>query len=95
MSFFEGAGLGEGEVMMEAQYLQEVTDQTGVTSTSCLLCGKYFSYRHNAKTHVMNVHLAGAQVTCGLCDKVLKNLDSLKTHFRAQHGLAKKQAFTK
>ena len=77
------------------EYLEVVMDETGVNSTLCQLCGKYFKYGHNAKTHVINVHLAGGEVNCGLCDKVLKNKDSLKTHFRNQHGLAKNQAFTK
>ena len=47
----------------------------------------------NAKTHVESVHVTGVQVKCGICAKMFKNKESLKTHFRIKHGLAKNQAF--
>jgi hypothetical protein len=53
------------------------------------LCGKGFKIRAHVKTHVESVHVTGAQVPCEICNKMFKNNESLKTHYRVKHGQTK------
>ena len=57
------------------------------------MCGKSFKKNAHVKTHIESVH-AGEQVHCGVCQKLLKNKETLITHSRVQHRLTKDQMYS-
>ena len=67
-------------------------NEAGKKLFTCQMCGKSFKKNAHVKTHIENVH-DGAQVQCGVCNKVLKNRETLITHSRVQHGLTKDQTY--
>ena len=67
-------------------------NEAGVKIFTCQMCGKTFKQNNHVKTHIENVH-TGEQVKCSVCNKVLKNKQSLITHSSTQHGLTKDQIY--
>jgi len=67
-------------------------NEAGLKMFTCQMCGKSFKKNAHVKRHIENVH-TGAQVQCGVCNKILKNKETLFTHSRVQHGLTKDQTF--
>ena len=67
-------------------------NEAGLKMFTCKMCGKSFKKNAHVKTHIENVH-DGAQVQCGVCNKVMKNRETLITHSRVQHGLTKDQTY--
>ena len=49
-------------------------------SFECTLCGRGFP-------HIQTVHTGDQKVLCHVCNKLLKNKASLKTHLRGAHGI--------
>ena len=65
----------------------------GLKVYSCQICGKVFKKSSHVKTHIENVNTADGKVKCGISTNTFKNKESLKTHFRIIHGLAKDQIY--
>ena len=75
-----------------SSYITIGYNENGIKIFTCQICGKAFKKNAHVKTHIENVH-SGAQVQCGVCNKILKNKEVLITHSRVQHGLTKDQIY--
>jgi len=53
----------------------------------CTLCGRGFPLKITCRRHIQTVHTGDQKVLCHVCNKLLKNNASLKTHLRGAHGI--------
>merc|ERR1712183_314315 len=88
----EVGGAGQKGLLDHSSFISVGYNEAGKKLFTCQMCGKSFKKNAHVKTHIENVH-DGAQVQCGVCNKVLKNRETLITHSRVQHGLTKEQTY--
>ena len=79
--------------MDSRDYITIGYNEYGLKMFTCHICGKSFKKNAHVKTHIENVHM-GEQVQCSVCNKFLKNRETLIKHSRVQHGIKKDQLYS-
>ncbi|XP_076097368.1 uncharacterized protein LOC143067753 [Mytilus galloprovincialis] len=65
-------------------YLEELKN---LRIEKCEICNKTFNNRYHLIEHEKRTHLENASVKCFKCNKIYKNVQSLKNHIKAVHSV--------
>jgi len=80
---YVSGGLDSGGINQESEGLiQHANGQY-----ECTICGRGFPLKITCRRHVQNVHSDNQRVLCHVCNKHMKNTDTLKAHLRTSHGI--------
>jgi len=72
--------------------LAEAVTEDGKTAWRCLVCGKDFLDKSNARRHIRTMHYEAPMFECEICGKVLKNKNSYQNHISITHGIKRRAA---
>ncbi|XP_023339232.1 protein tramtrack, beta isoform isoform X11 [Eurytemora carolleeae] len=80
------AGGADGNKGLYEENLVQVDPNDRKSPWRCLLCIKDFASKSNAMRHIETLHTATPTLQCNVCQRMLKNKNSLSNHMIIIHG---------